>query len=70
MVYQYLNQFFFNKTSPQNAKMNRFMVLESQNRLSTSQNQRLLVRKALPQTTVNVGYEGKFSCVLVTDANL
>ena len=31
-----MNQFFSNKTSYQKAKMNRFTVLESQNRLSTS----------------------------------
>ena len=31
-----MNRFFFNKTSHQKAKMNRFTVLESQNRLSTS----------------------------------
>ena len=30
-----MNQFFFNKTSQQEAKMNRFTVLESRNRLST-----------------------------------
>ena len=30
-----MNRFFFNKTSQQKVKMNRFMVLESWNRLST-----------------------------------
>ena len=30
-----MNRFFFNKTSQQKAKVNRFTVLESQNRLST-----------------------------------
>ena len=31
-----MNQFFFNKTSQQKAKMNQFTVLESRNRLSTT----------------------------------
>ena len=33
-----MNRFFFNKTSQQKAKMNRFTVLESRNRLSTNAN--------------------------------
>ena len=37
-----MNQFFLNKTSPQKAKMNRFMVLESQNHLSTNRHRHLL----------------------------
>ena len=31
-----MNRFFFNKTSQQKVKMNRFTVLESRNRLSTN----------------------------------
>ena len=47
-----MNRFFFNKTSPQKAKMNRFTVLESQNCLSTSSECELQAREVRPRGAV------------------